>query len=425
MLLAGALTLTGMERLPQASQLVQAAENLPCTDTEWEVLRLVNQERLKYGANPLSTFGNIQKAAQLRSKELRTLFDHMRPNGEICFSVLKEFNCDDWMAGENIAIDFTTPAAVMNAWMNSPMHRMNILTGGFSHLGIGHYKKSRDYWTQLFTGSCTPTAIEIQGIDKDAVYAVERGTKIEQMNLALSVTCRHGESYLPIDSSYCSGYNRNDTSNKIQNVRISCLGQSTGMKLLVHSKIPAISGIKAEPSGNGRIKLSWKKPSGISNYIVEYSTQSSGPFKQEVLENYNNTSFYIRNLKPGTKYYIRMTPVKTVNGQHIRGDQSKVTYTRTVPADTKITKIDNRTKGRLTLTWTGVKGAAAYRIYYSPTKSGPYKAIGLVKEGTNYTFTHTGLKSGSKGYYKIRPYIRMGNKNYYGAYSDIKYAVVK
>lgn len=403
LLLAGFLTMSGVEFLPQTAQEVQAAAEgkVTCTETEWDVLRLVNQVRIEYDRQPLTMRENLQKAAQFRSKELRQSFSHYRPNGDLCFTILDEFDCDDRMSAENIAIDFTTPVQVMTAWLNSPMHCMNIMMDGFSHIGVGHYKKSRDYWTQLFTGNCAFTSIEIVGNSEDSVFAVSRGTKMENLDFTIRATCKHGDSYLPMDPAFCSGYNPNATDNKVQNVRVSCLGQSTNLKVLVHSKISPVANLKAEPYGNSRIKLSWSKPKGVNNYYIAYSTKSTGPFKEAALENYNGTTTTITNLKPGTKYYIRFAAVKKVGDHYVVGDLGKTLSMYTAPATTEITGINNKTKGRLTLTWNRSKGAAAYRIYYSPTKSGTYKSIATVKDALKCTYTHTGLKKGKKATIKF------------------------
>ncbi|OUD12521.1 hypothetical protein TPSD3_15635 [Thioflexithrix psekupsensis] len=41
-------------------------------------------------------------------------------------------------AGENVAAGQTSPAEVMNSWMNSEGHRANILTPEFTELGVGY-----------------------------------------------------------------------------------------------------------------------------------------------------------------------------------------------------------------------------------------------------------------------------------------------
>jgi len=55
------------------------------------------------------------------------------------------------MVGENIAAGYTSPASVVQAWMDSPTHRENILNPGFKDLGAGYaYNSSstyRHYWT--------------------------------------------------------------------------------------------------------------------------------------------------------------------------------------------------------------------------------------------------------------------------------------
>lgn len=56
-------------------------------------------------------------------------------------------------AGENIAYGQSTPAEVMNGWMNSSGHRANILKSDFKEIGIAaFYKNGRYYWVQLFIG---------------------------------------------------------------------------------------------------------------------------------------------------------------------------------------------------------------------------------------------------------------------------------
>ncbi len=42
-----------------------------------------------------------------------------------------------WSTGENIAVGYSSAAATMVAWMNSPGHRANILQPAFTHLGVG------------------------------------------------------------------------------------------------------------------------------------------------------------------------------------------------------------------------------------------------------------------------------------------------
>ncbi|MFB2581122.1 cell wall-binding repeat-containing protein [Herbiconiux sp. P15] len=59
-----------------------------------------------------------------------------------------------WTAnGENIAYGYGTADAVMEAWMNSPGHRSNILGGAFTRIGIGYaMTPNGTMWVQIFGG---------------------------------------------------------------------------------------------------------------------------------------------------------------------------------------------------------------------------------------------------------------------------------
>lgn len=114
-----------------------------------EVIRLVNEERAKVNAAPLETDDTMQESADIRVKELNTLFSHDRPNGTSCFTVLQEAGISARAMGENIAMGQRNPEEVVNSWMNSPGHRENILNPKFTLIGVG-YDETINSWVQLF-----------------------------------------------------------------------------------------------------------------------------------------------------------------------------------------------------------------------------------------------------------------------------------
>lgn len=118
-----------------------------------EVIRIVNEERAKQGLQPLKKNNDLCKVAGIRATETTSLFSHTRPNGESCFTILKEYNISYMTVGENIAAGQQTPAEVMNAWMNSQGHRENIMNSSFGQIGVGVVKGGSYgiYWVQMFT----------------------------------------------------------------------------------------------------------------------------------------------------------------------------------------------------------------------------------------------------------------------------------
>lgn len=122
-----------------------------------EVLRLVNIEREKNGLSSLVLDDKLNKAAKVRSDEISSYYDHVRPDGSSCFTAFREAGASYTSAAENIAAGQKTPEDVVSAWMSSTGHRKNILTASFKKMGIGYTyarngdKGYSDFWAQLFT----------------------------------------------------------------------------------------------------------------------------------------------------------------------------------------------------------------------------------------------------------------------------------
>ncbi|MFE0452547.1 CAP domain-containing protein [Streptomyces sp. NPDC058914] len=117
-----------------------------------EVLKLVNEERSKVGCSAVSANSSLAELAQEFSEDMaaRGFFDHTDPDGATPWDRATKAGISD-LGGENIARGQTDAAAVMEAWMNSPGHRANILNCDFKTLGVGvHFGSGGPWWTQDF-----------------------------------------------------------------------------------------------------------------------------------------------------------------------------------------------------------------------------------------------------------------------------------
>ncbi|MEV3873835.1 CAP domain-containing protein [Streptomyces sp. NPDC049906] len=119
---------------------------------EAQVLALVNQERAKVGCQPLGADDELARLAEGFSRDMaaRGFFDHTDPDGDSPWDRAAAAGIDG-LGGENIARGQADAAAVMDAWMNSPGHRANILNCDFKTLGVGaHFASGGPWWTQNF-----------------------------------------------------------------------------------------------------------------------------------------------------------------------------------------------------------------------------------------------------------------------------------
>ena len=120
---------------------------------EQEVVRLDNAERASHGLPALSIRADLCQYARVKSQDMHDsgYFSHTSPNYGSPFDMMKSFGITYSHAGENIAMGYSTPEAVVSAWMNSEGHRANILSASYTELGVG-YVADGGYWTQWFVG---------------------------------------------------------------------------------------------------------------------------------------------------------------------------------------------------------------------------------------------------------------------------------
>lgn len=108
---------------------------------------LVNDQREAAGLSSLTWNGNLESVASVRAEEASVSFSHTRPNGKAWYSVNSNI-----MAGENLAYGFNDAGSALNAWMNSPTHKENILWPEFTEIAIAVYVTDNGtyYWSQEF-----------------------------------------------------------------------------------------------------------------------------------------------------------------------------------------------------------------------------------------------------------------------------------
>lgn len=120
---------------------------------EDQVAALVNEQRAANGLSPLTLNQDLSAAARAKSQDMHDnhYFSHTSPTYGSPFDMLTSFGISYRAAGENIAMGYSTPEAVMDGWMNSPGHRANILNASYTQIGVG-YVADGSYWTQEFIG---------------------------------------------------------------------------------------------------------------------------------------------------------------------------------------------------------------------------------------------------------------------------------
>ena len=111
-----------------------------------EAFNQINDIRAEAGIKKLAWNQNLETVSSVRAKECETSFSHTRPNGKQWYTVNSKIQ-----GGENLAYGFDNAEDVVDAWMESPTHRDNILYDEFEKSAISIYEEDGTYyWSEQF-----------------------------------------------------------------------------------------------------------------------------------------------------------------------------------------------------------------------------------------------------------------------------------
>lgn len=116
------------------------------------ILRETNRHRADNGLPALALNAKLSSAAQAKVNDMfrQQYFEHIGPDGRGPGDWVDDTGYDYIAVGENLALgNFENDTALVQAWMNSPGHRANILNSGFQEFGLaataGTFEGSRTW----------------------------------------------------------------------------------------------------------------------------------------------------------------------------------------------------------------------------------------------------------------------------------------
>ncbi len=106
---------------------------------EGALVSLTNNARADAHLSPLAENSELTIAAQAKANDMaaRGYFAHTGPEGKLAWDWMHEAGYDYAYAGENLAAHFYNSDEVVQAWLDSPTHRANVMRSNFSDIGIG------------------------------------------------------------------------------------------------------------------------------------------------------------------------------------------------------------------------------------------------------------------------------------------------
>lgn len=124
-----------------------------------DIVNEINNIRKSYGLEPLTINPKLDVAAMLKAEDMisNDYFNHNSPEGKTPWFWFNAVNYNYKYAGENLALNFWNNKETVQAWLNSPSHKDNILSPNYQETGVAILsgttsttKESKTIIVQLF-----------------------------------------------------------------------------------------------------------------------------------------------------------------------------------------------------------------------------------------------------------------------------------
>lgn len=185
------------------------------------ILEYTNAERVKYGLQPFKMNSKLSASAVTKVDDMfaAQYFEHTAPSGKTAADLVRAQGYDFQSVGENLALgEFGTDQKLVQAWMNSPLHRKNILNPKFTELGLavakGDFKGDTQWIAVQHFGKPTPNCPTVPATLKENVENEKTALEMEEKELKRMVdeiesdpNQNKGKEYLDTYNARVATYN--------------------------------------------------------------------------------------------------------------------------------------------------------------------------------------------------------------------------
>ena len=227
-----------------------------------DLLSLINEQRVQNGLLPLASNAKLDQASYLKAQDMvkNDYFAHYSPQGVSPWYWFDQAGYYYQYAGENLAIDFVDAKTVTSAWMDSPLHRDNILNKNYTETGIAMIQvktpenEDRIILVQTFGSQFKKTPTILPSNENKDIVSVTNDTDTTTTTIIANTTLASdvlGVAQVKIENETYTAKIR--TEQEAQNTIKQILADNQGKIISNNAELKRIS-LLEKISSNDRIK---------------------------------------------------------------------------------------------------------------------------------------------------------------------------
>ncbi len=192
------------------------------------IIYYTNIERNKAGLTPLVKNITLNTTAGKKIDDMfaNQYFEHTSPDGKTAADLVKSSNYKFQIVGENLALGvFDTDKALVQAWMNSPTHRANILNPKYTEIGvavgIGEYKGQKQWMAVQHFAKPMPICGVIDEVVQNNINTEKMSLEDEERELQKMAGVIETTKSEDLEKNYLDKYNErvNNYNQRLNNLR--------------------------------------------------------------------------------------------------------------------------------------------------------------------------------------------------------------
>ena len=227
-----------------------------------------------------------------------------------------------------------------------------------------------------------------------------------------STTTSYSNTGLSASTTYyykVAAYNSNGTSSQSSYDYATTSSSGSGGGGVTKPSAP--TGVSATAQSSFSILVSWNAVSTATGYRVYRSSSSSGTYSIFAggASPLSATSWTDTSCQPNTAYYYKVVAVND-GGDSNQSSTASATTPQALPNTPYGSPvIKSPTTSSLTIEWNAAARADTYVLERATSSSGPWTSV---YNGSNTTYTNTGLSSGTTYYYRVKARNSAGDSGY-------------
>jgi uncharacterized protein YkwD len=179
------------------------------------IIYYTNLEREKVGLKPLVKNTNLNRSASEKVDDMfnKQYFEHVSPDKKTVADLVNAIGYKYQIVGENLALGiFDNDKDLVRAWMNSPLHKENILNPKYTEIGvavgISDYKKQKQWMAVQHFAKPMPICTEIDTVVQDNIDKEKTALETEERELQkMAGIIESDPSQVTVDRAYLNNYN--------------------------------------------------------------------------------------------------------------------------------------------------------------------------------------------------------------------------